>query len=217
MSHLRYIDQFLSFRCAADVIKVAHPVNKFTKEISEAMSVIRRIKPKLLKRPMDYTVIDLCSGNALVPLISAFMLPSKWNYAIDKRPRSRPWHEVRRFTYLHHDIYDKSISKSIDQIDGPVILTAVHACQGLAERIAKLYSTTKAEMLVMMPCCVGKIPQKLSDKLAGQIGRDRLWGLHLSSLVSGRLVQDDDIISPKRLSVIADQSGTSEEEEQVAT
>ncbi len=206
MSQWRYIEQFLAMRCAADIIGVAHPVNKFGKEISEAMAIIRRIKPKLLKYPMDYNVVDLCSGNALVPMISAFMLPSKWNYAFDKVPRNRPWNQVKRFTYLHSNIHDEDIINFIDSLEGPVVITSVHPCQSLAERTAEVFNHSKAEMLVMMPCCVGKIPQRLSEKLKGRIGRDNLWGLHLQNLAGGRLIQDDDVISPKNRILIADKN-----------
>lgn len=204
MSHLRYIEQFMSLRCAADIIGIAHPVQKFPKEISEAMAIIRRIKPKLLKQPMEYTIIDLCSGNALVPLLSTFLLPSKWNYAIDIRPRKRPWDKAKRFSYLQQSIYDVSTYNLINNAPGPVVLTAVHSCKDLAEQTIELYKSTKAEMLVMMPCCIGKIPQKISTELKHKIGRDYLWGLHLRELVDGRLIQDNDIISPKRLLVIAE-------------
>jgi hypothetical protein len=203
MSQWRYIEQFLSMRCAADIIGVAHPVKKFAKEISEAMAIIRRIKATLLKDPMSYNVVDLCSGNALVPLISAFSLPSKWNWAVDIAPRKRQWEKVKRFSYINTNIHEKFIKEYINNLDGPVILTASHACKNLAIQTTELYNNTKAEMLVLMPCCIGKITQRISNKMESRIGRDNLWALHLSNLVNGRLIQDDDVISPKNRIIIA--------------
>lgn len=204
MSQWKYIEEFLALRCAADIIGIAHPVNKFAKEITESMAVIKKIKSKMLDAPMIYNLVDLCSGNALIPLISAFMLPSKWNYAIDLKPRKRLWHQAKRFTYTNYNIHDDEICQFIEHLDGPVILTASHTCKSLAERTAQIYNKTKAEMLVLVPCCVGKIPQKLSDKLTSQIGRDNLWGLYLSHLANGRLSQDNNIISPKNRIILAE-------------
>lgn len=204
MSQWKYIEEFLALRCAADIIGVAHPVNQFAKEITEAMGIVKKFRGKMISSPMDYNLVDLCSGNALTPLISAHMLPSKWNYAIDIKPRFRPWQKVKRFTYLHLNIHEQEVEEFINHLEGPVIITASHACDSLSERAANLYNRTKATMLVLMPCCVGKFPYKLSEDLEKRIGRDNLWGLHLSNLVNGRISQDDKIISPKNRIIIAE-------------
>ena len=144
MSQLKYIDKFLSLRCAADVIGISYPIKQFTKEISEAMAMITHIKSKMLKSPMKYVLIDLCSGNALVPLISAFMLPSKWNYAIDIRERNRSWNKAERFNYKNKNIFEEEVLDFINKTasDAPVILSACHSCKNLAERCIELYNNS---------------------------------------------------------------------------
>jgi hypothetical protein len=206
---LRYVDQFLSFRCAGDVIGVVGPMKGFSKEISEAMAIVRRIKPIIIKESKQWTLLDLCSGNALVPVITAFTLPTVHNYAIDKRERSgRRWAQIRNFTYLNNDIYSQDVVNVIRSIPGPIILTSVHPCKGLAERVVDIYNNCdNIEKLFLMPCCVGKVPMNIADKVQSQMNRDNLWGLYLALKADGRLTQDNHIISPKNRLVIADKHG----------
>ena len=206
---LRYVDQFLGFKCAGDVIGIVGPMKGLSKEISEAMAIVRRVKPVVIQEPKKFTLVDLCSGNALVPVITAFMLPTAHNYAIDLRERNgRRWTEVRNFTYLNRDIYSQDILNTIRSIPGPIILTSVHPCKGLAERVVDIYNNCdNIEMLYLMPCCVGKVPINISDKIESQMNRDNLWGLYLALKADGRLTQDTNVISPKNRLVLADKHG----------
>lgn len=149
---LKYIDRLLSKKCAGDVLGIVGPMNHSGKEISEAMAIIERIKLLTIASPMKYTVVDLCSGNALLPVISASSLPTRHNYAVDLRPRKRPWDKVRRFTYYTADIHSIDFLGFLALIDGPVILTSVHPCKSLAQRAVELYrSMDQVEHLTMMP------------------------------------------------------------------
>jgi len=205
MSHLRYIEQFLSFRCAGDIINVTHPVQSMAKEISESMAMLRHVKVWILKKPKQRSIIDLCSGNALLPIMTAFMLPIRASYAVDKRPRERHWERVKYFHHLNIDIHDKAIRDFLRSIKEPFIMTAIHPCRDLAERIVELYlQTEKARKLALMPCCIGQIRAKTSDKVKKRIGRDNLWALQLAGQANGRVIQDDDVISPKNRIVIAE-------------
>ncbi len=207
MSHFRYVNQLLQMRCAGDVLGVVGPMKEPAKEISEAMAIIRRIKPWTLENPMKYTLVDLCSGNAFVPVISAFSLPVIHSHAVDKRPRNRPWDRARRFTYNNIDIGTMECINFITSINGPVILTAVHPCGPLATQVVALYNIcTNVEKMVVMPCCVGKTPFNMSDKMESRTGRDNLWAVYLAGGCGGKIIQDDDVISPKNRIIIAEKN-----------
>lgn len=101
-----YLDQFLSLKCAGDVLNVIAPIQKAQKEISESMAIIHRLRSIALKNPMKSILLDICAGNALTSVIAAHLLPFKKVIAIDIKKRIRRWDSVRRFVYWQTDIND---------------------------------------------------------------------------------------------------------------
>lgn len=65
-----YVSEFLSFKCAGDVLNIVNPVKRAEKEISESMAIINKLRPLVLADPMKYTLIDMCAGNALANLFN---------------------------------------------------------------------------------------------------------------------------------------------------
>lgn len=192
----KYLEHFMSYRCAADIIGTVGPMKKFEKEISEAVAIENEVRNFSFNEIKDYTVIDLCSGNALVPLMTAFMLPVKESIAVDIHPRGRDYSKVRKFSYLNLNIHD-----DMDIFKGrKVILTACHACKDLAKRIIDLYNKTEEiEYLVLSPCCIGTVesygyPEVVRDKL----GKYLTWAHFLFSQVEGTksLKVNTNILSP---------------------
>lgn len=205
MTISRYADKFLSFRCAPDVLGVVGTMKNTIKEITEMMGIHRYIKHWACKRPTQYTLIDLCSGNALVPIATVFSLPVKEAIAIDKQPRDRNWDKAKRFTYKNINIFDKLIHKEIENIQGPIILTSAHPCKELARQVVDIYNTHEnIEHMALMPCCIGKPPYKISSSLEHKMGLYNLWSLHLAEMSRGRLIEDQNVLSPKNHIIIAD-------------
>lgn len=203
----RYVDEFLKYKAAPDILGVLSPIQKCSKEISEAMAVIRRVKDIMLADPMNWTLVDLCSGNALVPALSAFTLPSAHNYAVDNKPRKRDWHFIRRFDYLKMNIYDQGTTDMIAALGKNVILTAVHACSNLARQVIQIYNNTGAAHLVLIPCCgSNKHKMNVCDNIRSRVGRDILWGMDLVSEIKSttkKLSIDTGITSPRNLVITA--------------
>jgi len=149
---VKYVDSFMELDCAADVLAATGPIHKGGKEISEAMAVINAIRGKALSAPMEYDLLDVCSGNALVPIIAAHLLPVKTATAIDTKRRSGRYERVKRFRYL-----EKAFQAHPVYVDQKLILTAVHPCGELAHDVVQVADGAHVEMVVIMPCCVGSI------------------------------------------------------------
>jgi len=147
---MRYLDYFLSLRCSGDVLSVCSPINNTAKEITEAITVTRKIRTLTLPYPMQYNVLDLCAGNALIPVISVMYLPVKFAVAVDIKKHYRQWERVKRFEYKEYDIYDNSINS---MIDSNTIITSSHPCGNLACRIVDLFLSSTAKALFLLPCC----------------------------------------------------------------
>ena len=127
----QYVDEFMKLKCSSDVLSVVNPLgNKASKEITESMGIIKKLRKIVIKDPMKYTLYDLCAGNALTSVIASFLLPVKESIAIDVKWRKRRWHLAKRFTYLEYDIYDLASSF----IEENSIIIAVHPCGNLARR-----------------------------------------------------------------------------------
>ena len=198
-----YLDYFLKLKCAGDVLNTCYPIgNKPSKEITESMSVIRKLKKIVLKEPMKYTVYDLCAGNALTSVLACYFLPIKGAIAIDKRTRSRRYHLAQRFRYEIRDIYNLSADEFVPHS----IIIAIHACGKLSDRIIELYkSSENVEYLIMMPCCVGNIDYvKLPRAIEGLIDKYKAWVWNLAIKCGVNSFSfDRHCISPKNGIIVA--------------
>ena len=199
----KYVNKFLNLKCAGDIIGIAGPMKKYEKEITEAMSIREALRKFTIKEPMQYTLVDLCSGNALVPLLAAFTLPVKKAIAVDIRERNRPWHMANRFEYITCNIREDEILKTIHK-QGPVVITACHACKSLATQIIDIFGALdNAKHLIMMPCCIGQTKGYCPPIVKEKLGRYLSWSYYLSQEANGELKVDNNIISPCNALIIA--------------
>jgi len=169
-------------KCAGDVINSVAPVQRFHKEITEAMAVRQELRKIVLPKPMEFNVVDICAGNCLAGILSVFSLPVKACISIDKKDRHRQgFKDVRRWEYQKDDIY-----QPMNFFQGePTVLVACHACGDLAERIINLYEEQDCvKGLVMIPCCVApgfshrktmEFPSFMVDKMSPY----EAWSYHL--------------------------------------
>jgi len=201
-----YVDRFLNLRCSSDVLGVVNPIgNKPSKEISEAMTIIQRVKPLALQQPMHYGLLDLCAGNGLIGVLSVFSLPIKWAIGVDKRPRYRPWWKAKRFQYTKDDIFSPGMLHLDACNSDPIILTACHPCETKAERIIEICLANKCiRHLVLMPCCEDRAVKPLyPERLRKVLGSYEVWAFHLAQLAKGTYFIDNDCLSPKNAVIVA--------------
>jgi hypothetical protein len=195
-----YVSQFLSLKCAGDVLNIINPLgNHAEKEISESMGIIKYLRDITLKSPMKHTLYDLCAGNALTSVIAAHLLPIKNAVAIDKRCRNRDWQKARNFSYQFEDIFN--LDPAMFEEDS--IIIGIHACEKLAKQIIKLYRESKAKYLILMPCCEGSLSGKY-QLVCDRLGKAFTWCLELAIMADGRMIQDNRILSPKNIVIIAE-------------
>jgi hypothetical protein len=208
---LRYVDYFMSLKCAGDVLNVCNPVQKISKEVSEAMAIIFRLKTLTICNPMKYNIVDLCAGNSLISVISAMLLPVSNVIAVDKKDRNRNWQAVRRFQFVNLDIYESDVYKYINE---NTIITSCHPCDSLALRCADIFMCSSAKALFMMPCCSDsnttikafKGNQLVKDKL----NKYELWCLSIFNKLQEpggyktNISYDTKCLSPKNLIISAE-------------
>ena len=198
----KYLNRFLALRCAPDILAtVGHLGNKPEKEISEAFAVVREIRKITLKTQDHFQVVDLCSGNALVPVTAIHLLPITYAYAVDKLPRERRWDLANNFKYIQKDIYEVDHT----MFTKPTILTAVHSCRDLAEQTIQIYKKYhQIKHLILMPCCHGKLDNSILNFIKKEATGDLAWVVKLA-LQCGenvRVTKDNHILSPKNYIII---------------
>lgn len=204
MAGSKYVGRFLSLRCSGDVLNATGKLGRYAeKEITEAMAVLRVIKPITLSRPMHYKLIDLCSGNCLIPILAVHWLPIKEATAIDIRPAKKDYSMVKRFNYGQADIYDDSVFYNLNvyppYFEGEYIVTSCHACKGLAQRVIEIYNLQRSfKHLAIMPCCVGS-HSKLPEVFQKRMGNYLEWCLHLYNMIEiskKGAIEDNNCLSP---------------------
>lgn len=200
----RYMNEFLSLRSAPDILgTVGNLGNKPEKEISEAWAVIKKLRKIVLKEPDTYQLIDLCSGNALVPVIAAHLLPITNSIAVDKLPRKRNWSNARNFEYLEMDIKNIPYSTFTGK---PTIITAVHCCRDKAETVINMFNEiTWIKHMILMPCCIGSLNSPILRFIKDQANSDLAWVTKLAMMCKGKLniSKDNHCLSPKNYIIIA--------------
>jgi len=205
---MSYINNFLSLNCAGDVLNVIPKHNYNHKEITESWAMIRQIKPITLDKKLHYDIIDLCAGNAITSVLSAFILPVRYSYAIDKQKRSGKYENVKKFSYREIDIYNDGLMLNLHSLSQNAILISVHPCKTLAERIIEIYNNSKAPYLFLMPCCID--PGKLDPFIASEIDKYTAWCFYLLELIKDshvKMVRDRQILSPCNIIIMAERKG----------
>lgn len=196
-----YVSEFLSLRCAGDVLNVLNPITRAEKEITESMAMIKQIKKIALKEPMKYTLIDLCAGNALTSALSVFLFPIHEAIAIDRKKRNRKWGLIKRFTYLEAELYPET---DIGCFNNNIVLTATHACGDAAYLAVDLYNKLpEIKHLVLMPCCIGQRRNNIPDFMVQEIGKYKAWAYDLSLSCRGRIIIDKKCLSPCNAIIVA--------------
>ena len=200
----RYVNEFLSLKCGPLVLEsVGILGHKPDKEISEAMGVIRKLREIVLHQPDKYQLVDLCSGNALVPVIAAHLLPITKSYAIDKLVRRRRWNITRNFEYHITDIFDERMHKFFKK---PTILTAVHACSKTAVKTIEIFNENpNIEYLILIPCCEGDLNDPISQFIKKESYAGLAWSNKLFMKCQGetKISKDNFIMSPKNHIIVS--------------
>lgn len=197
-----YVSEFLSLKCAGDILNVVSPVTRTQKEISEAMAIMKHLRKITIKSPMKYAVLDLCAGNALASVTAVHLLPVSYADACDIKPRKRRWDMVKRFSYFEIDIYDFDPLRIMYSSS---IIISIHPCAKLAERVVDIYNQSAAEYLIMMPCCNGKLKVDAPEIIKEKLGKYLMWCWQLAERCEGKvkLRQDKKCLSPKNCVIIA--------------
>jgi len=198
----RYLNEFFSLRCAGDILNVTGSIHNGPKEITEAMSVRRILKDFSLQEKMTYHVLDLCAGNGLLGLLTAFTLPVLSVTSIDIRPRKLNTSGVRNYSYQIKDLMRDEI-----EIKPPTIICAIHACRELAERSIELYLTNgSAKKLVLMPCCSLKHYQRPTSQpwILERVPKSVQWVWYLAEKAGGVFHEDKSVLSPMNKIIIAE-------------
>lgn len=212
----KYINEFFSLTCYPDILDILNPISGRKKEITESMAVLKYVRRLVLKHPeRRYFLYDFCAGNALTSVTSAFLYKNIRAYAIDKKLRDRNWYAVKNFMYIKSDIKTENWEYMLHQTRviypmTDIIIVGVHPCRDLAKRIIEIYNKSKADHLILMPCCTGdkykfSLPQAIKEK----VGDYLTWCVYLLNLVEGkkRLIVDENILSPKNALIIANGRG----------
>ena len=215
MGHNRYLEEFFSLQCAGDVINAVTPLTRATKEITEAMGVVRHLKTFFLGRmrpwtlsPMgDVDLVDIGAGNALASILAVHLLPVHHALAVDKKKRDRPGYaNVQRFCYIESDVF---LPKWVDE--NPLVpsrtsvIVAVHSCGQLATRIIDIYHSRPWYIgLVLMPCCNGpQNDKKIPTAFRQRISKYEAWAWWLAERAKGDLFVDRNVLSPCNAIVVA--------------
>jgi len=198
------INHFLELKCAGDVLNSVYPFLEPEKEITESMSIIKRIKKILVTNPNKYNIFDLCSGNCVTSSLIAHLFKVKNVVAIDNKDRDRQgFSKIRGFSRIKLDIIKEKdiLIKTINE-NNPSIIVSVHPCDELAIAIIDIYKKSGADYLIMMPCCEGNKSEKYPSFIVDKLSPYELWCLDLCKLSNGNGQFDKQCKSEKNIVIV---------------
>lgn len=223
---MQYLNQFLSLRCSGDVLNATAPISNGAKEITEAMGMRELVKRIVHAKDQNYVHIDLCSGNCLAPILSAFTFSNVYAFGVDLRKPRDSFKDVKRFVYFRGDIHDLTVMES-DALNGAfhepekmsigvstsetAILSAMHACGNLSKHIIDLFLKSCAKHLILCPCCIGKGNGWIHDAAlnALRMNDHDAWCLYLASTLHDagiddiHIIKDNHVLSPRNMFIVA--------------
>lgn len=201
MSLLNY---FLELKCAGDVLNSVYPVLNPEKEVSEAMAMAKRLKRFLISKPNHYNIFDLCAGNCLFSSLIAHLFKTKGVCAIDKKERKREnLKNIRDFENIKLDIIkdEEVIIEMINSCENSII-TSIHPCSELAQKVLDIYKESKASHVVIMPCCEGKNLNQYPFWLKNKLSVYQLWCYDLCREINGEIYNSEGCLSNKNLIIV---------------
>lgn len=190
-----YLDEFLSLRCAPDVLEAVHPLRRPEKEISESMALVAAVRGRLLASTLTPTLLDLCAGNALMGIIAAHLFAKLGRVvAVDKRQHFRVgFSAVKSFEYRQGDI---TLAEFWSSVPADAIVVASHACGKLSEMIVENCASLYLPMAII-PCCLqrSRLPE-WTNGIAKEKGKYFAWLSYLAQKAGGKFRIDSKCLSP---------------------
>ncbi len=142
------------------VAGASHPV----KELSEALSIFKRVYDDDKTRVKKSVVIEVCSGKrGLVAALCALFLRNVTGVAVDvvsdaveplKELSSVLGSKLRLFMGI--DVYSDEFAKLVESLRREfeyVVMVAIHSCRTLAVRIMEIFKRCQCDKLILVPCC----------------------------------------------------------------
>ena len=181
MNRNRYLEEFVSLRCAADLLALKLYPN--AKEITEALGLFHAVAPfRQLKKCLGHRTA-LVVGDGVTPRLGAmlaFRMP--WTVvSVDPEMRRTDW-DIHGLTCVKSKV--ESISP-VDCAGGPAVLFLPHSHAPTDVCVTKLVNYSRLT-IVNMPCCVpvpevwNRIPHRVYrdlDVISNGADRINKWEL----------------------------------------
>jgi len=202
----RYLEQFIKLRCHEDVMSAVGNINNPSKEITESMAIIKKLKK--VKDKENIILVDLCAGNCLTSVIAAHLYNFKKVIAVDIRPPSKDTNFDRVKNFEYRQDYVRTALAMFRRLSAheKYIFISVHPCRELATTIIKEFNEIdrvfwdSPHSLLLMPCCIiQSVRQEVPTLLQEKLGHYGSWCYYLYSMVSHNnknMYQDNYIESP---------------------
>lgn len=152
----RYIDDFLSLRCAPDMLELSLFPN--AKEITESFAAYDAVKTRLFRhfQLADEKIIVLSVGDGSTPRTAAtFALRSRWRcHSIDPLLGNKSRFGRIARLWLHSKKIEECSREEFGISDGStVVLAAVHSHASLQNAVSVIGSVARLA-IIAIPCCV---------------------------------------------------------------
>jgi len=184
-------------------IKKIFERKKANKEITEAFAVINILNReiKYQQKDKEIAIFDLGCGKGYFSMLSSWIFSYTELFACDYNTNMDIGHFdfFSNVTYEQINLFDTKIINFINELDyDEIILVGIHSCKQLAIRNIELFNQTKAQKLILIPCCELKNPYK--RQIYGIGNHYDAWSLYLFNqiLTEHKIIKKDlTILSPK--------------------
>lgn len=139
----RHIDYFAKLDCAGDVLNSVSPMQKPEASICEAISLIKRIRPIILRSPNKYRIVHVTDNNGLASILAAHLLPIVSAEVYSTQKKDNMTDRVEELSWFHKRLPNP------EDLDSYVILIATGNIN--YDHIIDLYMNSNIMNVIMVP------------------------------------------------------------------
>jgi len=169
---LELLDWIMSYEPSAEFVKLFAGANEPVKELSEALTVFKRIYDDTRTRTRDTIVLEVCSGSrAPVAVLTALFIKRGRGWATDicdMDPRvvelsNRLGEKLKLFPRISiHSRRFVELMKLARESCEYLIVVAIHICKMMAVRVLEVFKKIGGDRLILVPCCAKPSWAKMS-------------------------------------------------------
>ena len=195
----QYVEHFLKLNCAGDVLNSVSPMKRPEQHITEAMAILKRLRPIVLAEPNKFKIVEVTSGNGLASVVALHLFPIVSATIFSTKAPNRLIERVKNLTYYNRRFkYDTD--KDLVDKNTIIIMSGCILSQD-AEIVDAYLENESSGQFIAIPENGHFVEE---DHLINKcMGKYAATCMHIRNILGGKMTQDRYILGPRNIVIVA--------------